>query len=292
MINRSFSNLAETLKRKLRSSELPLKVQHRARLSLPNLDYERLFADLGNEAVEDAKTGTFPFLFSVVSWGCAATEWLATTLNSHPDVLCWHCVNMSWSKFGGARSLDGWKYLRVIGISGSSYRACGDVHGVSRDAIPELREKLGARFNCAVVVREPMPRLRSQIALFETSPVKTGWNVDYVQKFIDHGVRLPEDNLDNRLFLHGVNMLNSIIQEEPIAPIWRSEDLTTDAATLGRFVEELTKGYVEVELEWAQRAVRRPPSNVHRRPSGKPRLFEPWQLDAIKKVVEPRAWQI
>ena len=257
-----------------------------------DLNIDELFSDLGQDAVEDAKSGICPFLFSVVSWGCAATEWLATTLNSHPDILCFHCVNMSWRKFGGAPSLDGWKYLRVIGVSGPCYRACGDVHGVSRESIPDLRAKLGEHFNCAILVREPLPRLRSQIALFQKSSTKGAWNVDYVQAFIDRGVRLPRDNVDNRLFLHGVNMLNSIIQEEPVAPMWRSEDLTTNAVMLARFVEELTRGRVQVESAWAERAVHRPATNRHSGANVAAHRFEPWQMDAIKKIVEPRAWEI
>ena len=259
---------------------------------MPNIDYDKLFSDLDERVVKDAKTQVFPFVFSVVSWGCAATEWLATTLNSHADVLCLHCANLGWSKFGGARRLDGWEYLRVIGVSGRGYRACGDVHGISRESIPDLREKLGLSFNCAILVREPLPRLRSQMALFESSSLKIAWNVDYVQKFVDQSVRLPQDNIDNRLFLHGVNMLNSIIAEKLVAPIWRSEDLTSNVADLVRFVEELTRGEVQAEPEWAERAVRRAPSNRHTGENAPPRQFEPWQIDAINKIVEPRAWDL
>ena len=176
-------------------------------------------------------------------------------------------------------------------MSGGSYTACGDVHGISLGSIPELREKLGERFNCAIVVREPLPRLRSQIALFQGSPVKSGWNVDYVQSFIDRGVHLPRDDIDSRLFLHGVNMLNSVIQEEMVAPIWRAEDLTTDAAMLARFIEELTRGRVQVEPEWAKRAVRRPPSNRHRTVTATAPQFEPWQVAAINQIVDARAWR-
>jgi hypothetical protein len=148
-----------------------------------------------------------------------------------------------------------------------------------------------ASINCAILVREPLPRLRSQIALFQKSPVKKAWNVDYVQAVIDQGVHLPQDNIDNRLFLHGANMLNSIIQEETVAPLWRSEGLTTNAAMLARFVEELTRGHVQVEPEWAERGVRRPPTNRHSVLGAGLRQFESWQIDAINKIVEPRAWR-
>ncbi len=116
--------------------------------------------------------------------------------------------------------------------------------------------------------------------------------MDYVQQFVDTGVRLPEDNILNRLVLHGVNMLNSVIQEDTVASIWRSEDLTGDPAKLTEFIEELTGGNVEVEAEWAGRAVRRPRSNVHGASADAPRPFEPWQMEAIKRVVDPAAWSI
>lgn len=292
MIGMPFSNIAKSTMRRFRSPDQVRKLGDHEKSGMSDLNFDVLFSDLGPDAVAEAKTGICQFLFSVVSWGCAATEWLATTLNSHPDILCWHCVNMSWRKFGGAPSLDGWKYLRLIGVSGCSYKACGDVHGISRESIPELREKLGERFNCAIVVREPLPRLRSQIALFQMSPVTNAWNVDYVQTFIDQGVCLPQDNINNRLFLHGVNMLNSIIQEEPIAPIWRAEDLTSNAAMLARFVEELTRGHVYAQLEWAERAIYRPATNRHSGSNVAAHLFEPWQIDAIRKIVKPRAWRI
>lgn len=259
---------------------------------MPELNLDALFGDLDELGQATAKDAPLPFLFCVVSWGCAATQWLATTLNSHPDVYCAHCENQFWERLGGARSLDGWQYLRILGCESPASRACGDVHGVTLDAIPELRAKLGEHFNCAILVREPLPRLRSQMALFESYPVKSAWNVDHVQKLIDRGVRLPQDNIANRLFLHGVNMLNTIIDEEQVAPVWCAEDLTTNAAALARFVEKLMRGHVQVEPEWAERAVRRPPSNRHRGPKAPPRQFEPWQIETIKKVVKPQAWRI
>jgi len=256
------------------------------------LDSDELFGDLDELGRATAQDTPLPFLFCVVSWGAAATQWLAATLNAHPEIFCVHCANQFWERLGGSRSLDGWEYLRILGCESPSSRACGDVHGVSRETIPDLRSKLGNRFNCAVLVREPLPRLRSQMAHFVNWPVKSAWHVDYVQKFIEEGVRLPQDNVVNRLFLHGVNMLNNIILEEPVAPLWRSEELTSSAVALARFVEELTRGNVSVERDWAERVVNRPPSNRHRQPSVDAAQFEPWQMEAIKKIVTPQAWRI
>jgi len=259
---------------------------------MPRTESDELYGDLDEMGRAAATDAPMPFLFCVVSWGAAATQWLANTLNGHPDIFCAHCANEFWQRLAGARYVDGWQYLRILGSGSPASRACGDVHGVSRETVPDLRAKLGDHFNCAVLVREPLPRLLSQVALFDKWPVKSVWSVDYVQKFLDRGVRLPEDNISNRLFLHGVNMINNIIQEEPVAPIWRAEDLTTNAALLAQFVRELTRGHVEVEPEWAERAVRRPPSNRHSSPGAAPREFEPWQVDAIKKIVEPKAWSL
>ena len=253
---------------------------------------DALFGDLDELGQATAKDAPLPFLFCVVSWGAAATQWLANTLNAHPDIFCAHCANQFWERLAGARYVDGWQYLRIFGSASPASVACGDVHGVSRETIPDLRAKLEDRFNCAILVREPMPRLQSQMALFENWPVKSAWNVDYVQKFLDQGLRMPEDNVINRLFLHGANMLNSVIQEEPVAPIWRTEDLTGNAAMLSRFIEELTRGRVQVERGWAERIVVRPASNRHSAPDASPRQFAAWQVDAINKIVEPRAWDI
>ena len=87
-------------------------------------------------------------------------------------------------------------------------------------------------------------------------------------------------------------MLNSIVHEEPVAPVWRTEDLTTNAAALADFTEGLTRGHIEVDLEWAERGVHRRASNRHRDQNRPEHQFEAWQIEAIKKIVEPQSWQI
>ncbi len=63
-----------------------------APINEPQLDFELLFADLDKSMAEGleqlaVKRG-FPRVFSVISWGCAATEWLAMTLKfSSSDLL-------------------------------------------------------------------------------------------------------------------------------------------------------------------------------------------------------------
>ena len=106
-----------------------------------------------------------PQLFSVISWGCAATAWLAAVLNRHPDIYCVHDANHSWHVLGNIEKLDGVPYLRIIGKQGHAHAAAGEVHGVSRHLVSECRRTFGDKFNAAVVVREPISRIYSQLAL-------------------------------------------------------------------------------------------------------------------------------
>ena len=232
-----------------------------------------------------------PQLFSVISWGCAATAWLATVLNRHPDIFCVHAANHSWYVLGNCDRLDGATYLRVIGVQGHAHIAAGGVHGMSRHLIPECRRIFGQKFNAAVVVREPMQRLRSQMALYRDFEGMRAWNVDYLAGVIARAqVSLPEDTYENRLFVHAVNMLNAVLEEREVGSIYRCEDLTSSGDALGGFVEEITRGKVSPSGEWLESAVQFQRVNVH---AGGGRLdLNEWQAEVMRKVVDPRAWEV
>ncbi|HWY72868.1 MAG TPA: hypothetical protein VNW98_04440 [Burkholderiaceae bacterium] len=233
-------------------------------------------------------------VFAVVSWGCAATNWLARALNSHPDIFCVHAGNFYWHHYGRAPYLDGPEYLATIREMGSSYASAGDVHGVDLRAISAIRETFGDQFACAIVVREPIARLYSQVALFKSNLHTRAWNVDYVQRFIDQGIALPVDSYENRLTLHGISMLNSIVTEQATARVWRCEDLTTQPEALAEFVSEITGGSVSVDPGWAQATVALPAVFQHAK-SDQPladRRPQDWQVDAIRKIVLPKAWNL
>jgi hypothetical protein len=233
-------------------------------------------------------------LFSVISWGCAATHWLARALNSHADIFCVHAGNFSLHQYGGAPYLDGPEYLRVIGELGTSYAAAGDVHGVDIRTIEDTREAFGDQFGCAVVVREPVARLHSQLALFKSNLQSRAWNIDHVQHFINRGVVLPVDNYENRLTLHGIWMLNMIVREQATARVWRCEDLTVKADALAEFTTEITAGSVPIVPSWASAAVGSPRVVRHASTDRKPadRQLDDWQIDAIRKIVSPQAWDL
>ncbi len=231
-------------------------------------------------------------LFSVVSWGCAATHWLARALNSHAEIFCVHAGNYSLHQYGKAPYLDGPDYLRVIDALGTSYGAAGDVHGLDIGTVGLAREVFGNRFSCAIVVREPIARLHSQLALFKANLQNRGWSIDHIQHFINRGVVLPVDNYETRLTLHGIWMLNMIVREQATARVWRCEDLTTKPDALAEFATELTGGAIPLDPLWARAAVAAPRVEQHasfdRNPAD--RQFDDWQIEALRKIVSPAAW--
>jgi len=251
-----------------------------------------LFHDLSDYQADLLRYSLCRHLFAVVSWGCAGTSWLATVLNSHPGIFCVHAANHSWHVLGSVERLDGSPYIRIIGNQASGHTAAGDVHGVSRHHIPELRRSLANHFNAAVVVREPIPRLHSQLALFARFEKHRSWDIGYVDGVISRtGIILPADNYRYRFFVHAVNMLNAILEEREVGRVYRSEDLTQRTETLGDFVEEITCGAVSPGAGWLRSAIETPPLNRHAEPHQEPKFVD-WQVEVIRRVVDPRAWEI
>jgi hypothetical protein len=234
----------------------------------------------------------YPQMFAVISWGCAATRWLATVLNRHPDVYCVHAANIHWNVLGNCERLDGVPYLRVIGSQGYTHIAAGEVHGVSRHLVPECRRIFGEKFNAAVVVREPIARLRSQLALYEDAKGVRMWNIDYLDAILSRtGIVVAPEDYKSRLFVHATNMLTAILDERDVGRIYRSEDLTSNSEVLGEFVEEITLGKISPAAEWLQSAMETRKVNVHAGQCPRRELSD-WEIDVIRKVVDPRVWEM
>jgi hypothetical protein len=233
-----------------------------------------------------------PQVFAVVSWGCAATSWLATVLNRHPDIYCVHAANHMWHVLGNSKRLDGVPYLRIIGSQGHAHLAAGCVHGVSRHLIPECRRSFDDKFSVAVVVREPIRRIYSQLALFREAEGCEAWNLEGMDHVISRNrVTLDSNDYRSRLFVHAANMLNAILEEWAVGKIYRSEDLTRKPQVLGDFVERITGGKVSPEPGWLESAIEAGPINVHAGKSPQ-ECLEEWQIDVIRKVVAPRSWEL
>jgi hypothetical protein len=105
------------------------------------------------------------------------------------------------------------------------------------------------------------------------------------------GVTLPANNYRCRFFVHAANMLNAILEEREVGRVYRSEDLTQRAETLGDFVEEITRGAVSPSADWLRSAIQTPPMNRHAERHRDPE-FADWQVDIIRRVVDPRAWEL
>lgn len=229
-------------------------------------------------------------LFAVISWGCAGTSWLARVLNSHPDVYCVHAAATFWKIFAGSPYVDGPGYLRLLGAQGYSHAVAGDVHGVSRYEIPAIRAEFGDSFRAAVVVRDPLPRLRSQLALMARLRCHQGWDLAYVPAAAAKlGLDATGWDLDAQLSFHAMNMLNAIVDEVSVGPIYRIEDLgTSDTELLGLFAH-LTDG-LAVPDWWLGyvRQLARVNSHVSRTD------VVQIQVDRtlLERVVVPRAWTL
>ena len=231
--------------------------------------------------------------FTVLSWGAAGTKWLAKALNSSGEIFCVHSINGGMATLHNAPRRDGLEYLLLLLNNGSAYLAAGDVHGVSRHEIPAIQAKLGDLFRCAIVVREPMARLRSQNALFEQHSAGSGqpWGpLDYLDPVI-RSLGMDETSIPyrDRLFIHGANLLNTIIEENQIGPVYRIEDLTTRGEALRALIDHLTDSVVKTSAEWAQAAIETSPANAH---VTKAMPFTERQLEIVRHVVQPEAWQI
>jgi hypothetical protein len=227
-------------------------------------------------------------VFAVVSWGAAATAWLASVLNDCPEVLCLHAANSYWELFGGSRPLSGLEYLQILGMLGSATEIAGDVHGVSRGDIPEIVDFFGDQFSAAVLVREPLARIYSQLALFERYASVQQIDTRYLDEMLPDALGLlPAGSDGERVFVHGANMLNSIMEELTIGPIFRMEDVVSRPEVLIELVGVLSRGKVDPPKHWAFSAVSKKAVNTHSSKERRP--LKSWQTEVLRAVVRDDA---
>jgi hypothetical protein len=245
---------------------------------------------LGSQEIKTVSEEDGRQVFAVVSWGCAATNWTARALNAHPDVFCMHAANRAWKKFGNAPLSDGVDYLGILLRQAHGYAAIGDIHGIDRDQIAEARLRFGTRFEAAVLIREPLARLRSQLILFERNQYKSWGDLLYVDSLIEPaGIDPRSLTVEKRHFIHAVNMLNSILFESHVGPVFRSEDLTTSPDHLIEFAAHLTRRKIVPSLAWAEAMIELPRVAV-RVGKGSEREFSEFEKRVLAAVVRPEAW--
>ena len=230
-------------------------------------------------------------LFAVVSWGAAATVWLAHALNECPDIFCVHQGNEMLREYAGVNDLPATRYFELLRVLGGGSQAAGDIHGITRMDVPVLRQKFGDIFRVVVLVRDPLPRLRSQFALLTEvqrngrEPSEVWGDLGYLDGLFPQVMRaLPTGSYAERFFVHSVSMLNAILEESSLAPIVRMEDLTSRADALLTFVSELTGGTVTPPNEWAEARVAAPRMNPH---VVTPLKLTDWQCKVLVDVFNP-----
>ena len=223
-----------------------------------------------------------PPLFSVISWGNAATHWLATTLNDIPGIFALHSANTALRRLVSA-NLDDVTYMKFVGEIASGSRAAGDVHGIDRYSVELLKSEFGDNIRFCVLVRDPIPRLRSQLAHYERLQFLPRSDISYLSKmYPELETIIPEKTYENYLFAHACNMLNALVDEVKVGPIFRMEDIVSSAADLQKMVHFISHG-MTVELELLERLQKSSRSNSRSHKfAGR---FTPWHLECLDYVV-------
>jgi len=205
-----------------------------------------------------------PALFSVISWGCAGTAWLARALGSHPDIFCLHAANHYWSSMLRQPLADGVDYLNVVVSMGKGFPVIGEVHGVSRELLPAVREWYGNRFQAAVLVREPMRRVLSQINLSRELGSVRHWDPAHLHNIARKAGLDPARQKEAQwVQLHAFEMLNVICEERQIGPVYRIEDLGTDPLAMTSLIRHLSGDTLSVNADWLTHLRAIPPINQH-----------------------------
>jgi hypothetical protein len=225
-------------------------------------------------------------VFAVVSWGCAATKWLAKALNSHPEILCLHAGNGAMARL--SIPVGSIQYLTLLSNLGEGYIAVGDVHGFSASEISKLREAFGSRFNAVIVVREPIARLRSTLALYEHRRLEAP-EFRYAETLIEHK-NIHAKSEESKMFVHAADMLNVVIEEISQGTIYKAEDLTTKPSTLAALTAEITGGQIGMNQEWLKTCGGLKKVNAHARDEAA--ALNGWQVDVMRRVVRPESWRI
>ncbi len=184
--------------------------------------------------------------------------------------------------------------MRIIAFHGSEYLAAGDVHGVSKRYIPKLRKVFGENFSTAVLVRDPLQRIKShQSHIKAYRGYHPAWlNTDHIDTIIDRkGLNINKNDTVKKVFVHSVNMLNAVTEEAKIGRIFKFEDFTRNPETLGELVREITKKKIDPDIQWLTTAIGTSKTNIHNL-TKKPIQFSDWQIEVFNKVVLESAWRI
>ena len=231
-----------------------------------------------------------PALFSIVTWGCCGSTWLAKVLNAHPEIYCQHAFNQHYACALNAKVDDGIAYLESIAVSAHAYRAAGDVHGISREMIKALNEHFGERIRTAILVRNPWDRFFSMLS--DMRIIRGGYSdYSYINNLLEKvGLNPAKATLDQRLFVHATNMLNAITTEQNECQwIFKMEEFTSDPEILRNLIEYITANKVIPDSDWLHEQISTSSENSHVQKIRQPRTLNRIERSILREVVTDEA---
>lgn len=181
-------------------------------------------------------------------WGAAGSQWLSRVLNAHPDILCIHTPK--FPRIDGSDRRDVIDVLAHFFLSDEyAHPYVGFTHGVSIDWKEQIEERFTGLLTSFVLVRHPVPRVRSVIALYRAHSRVLGeaWKDETVASWMPildeyHSVIPGSVRLDFRFlsFLYGCKMVTAIDQEQGTGyRIFRVEDLSSHSEALPDLIEHV-----------------------------------------------------
>lgn len=242
-----------------------------------------------------------PRVFAVVSWGCAATQWLSVALNAHPEVFAVHSFREYLARHTRVDCVfdDDGDFLLLLAYLFQGYRLVGDVHGVQLGSLPALRARFGEHLAAAVVTRHPLPRLRSYLDMVEREgPAayrRRGIRFSRVRAALPGDLRRLLDTRRKLFFASAVDLANRIVEEEAAARVFCMEDLTGRVEGLDRLLAHLSAGELAYEPAMVEAVYRkqlhshRERGAAHDEPAAIFEAFEDWQREAFRRLLRPEA---
>lgn len=227
-------------------------------------------------------------IFSIVSWGSAATRWLGVVLCAHPRILCLHAANRMLSARG--TEVDNMLYMDVVEKLGKGYLLAGDIHGIERGNIPELRARFGERFRAAVVVRDPLQRAISSQRFWTVG----NRNYDSSHLFSEKYAPIHKylKTRSDEFFALALCYANGIVEESVVGPIFRCEDLTTNVNNIWALIAYLSNGEIQADPVLEPYIFREDKIGVHGSATKEPYKILPEHYEMYEVLVEERAKEL
>lgn len=194
-----------------------------------------------------------PAYFIGYCWGGAGSRWLARLLNSHRDILCLHSPQLP--RFDESSSEDELEVIRHFFDAGRhGHPVIGFTHGISLDWKDEIEAEFRAWLRCFVIVRHPIKRIRSVVALCRRHQAELGENWEQqtvaawqpiAEEFVETGAGAVPTDFRFLSHLYACKMVTAIREElKSNYPIFRIEDLGAEVSEVRRLL-----GHISAELE-------------------------------------------